>query len=92
MFSMAPNILLAPNMTQNAERKHRTQDTNTAHFRTLSSHVIFPMHHIPYTSLFPKIVNSDSASRIVSLLYYFDSSSVTVPCLPKYANLHCLKD
>ena len=29
MFSMAPNILLAPNMTQNAER--RTQDANTAH-------------------------------------------------------------
>ena len=30
---MAPNILLAPNMTQNAERKHRTQNTNTAHNR-----------------------------------------------------------
>ena len=28
---VAPNILLAPNMTQNAERKHRTQDANTAH-------------------------------------------------------------
>ena len=25
MFSVAPNILLAPNMTQKAERKHRTQ-------------------------------------------------------------------
>ena len=34
MFSVAPNILLAPNMTQNAERKHRTQDANTAHFRS----------------------------------------------------------
>ena len=33
MFSVAPNILLAPNMTQNAERKHRTQNTNTAHIR-----------------------------------------------------------
>ena len=33
MFSVAPNILLAPNMTQNAERKHRTQDANTAHNR-----------------------------------------------------------
>ena len=30
MFSVAPNIVFAPNMTQNAERKHRTQDTNTA--------------------------------------------------------------
>ena len=29
--SMVPNIVLAPNMTQNAERKHRTQNTNTAH-------------------------------------------------------------
>ena len=58
----------------------------------MSSHVIFPMHHIPYTPLFPQIVNSGSASRTVSLLYYFDSSSVTVPCLPNYANLHCLKD
>ena len=36
MFSMAPNILLAPNMTQNAERKHRTQDANTAHNRLQS--------------------------------------------------------
>ena len=35
MFSVAPNILLAPNMTQNAERKHRTQDANTAHNRLL---------------------------------------------------------
>ena len=33
MFSLAPNILLSPNMTQNAERKHRTQDANTAHNR-----------------------------------------------------------
>ena len=33
MFSMAPNIVLAPNMTQNAERKHRTQDANTAPIR-----------------------------------------------------------
>ena len=33
MFSVVPNILLAPNMTQNAERKHRTQDANTAHNR-----------------------------------------------------------
>ena len=37
MFSVAPNILLAPNMTQNAERKHRTQDANTAHNRLQSS-------------------------------------------------------
>ena len=36
MFSVAPNILLAPNMTQNAERKHRTQDANTAHNRSYS--------------------------------------------------------
>ena len=35
MFSVAPNIVLAPNMTQNAERKHRTQNTNTAHIRLL---------------------------------------------------------
>ena len=34
MLSVAPNIVFAPNMTQNAERKHRTQNTNTAHFRT----------------------------------------------------------
>ena len=33
MFSVAPNIVLTPNMTQNAERKHRTQDTNTAPIR-----------------------------------------------------------
>ena len=34
MFSVAPNIVLAPNMTQNAERKHRMQDTDTANFRS----------------------------------------------------------
>ena len=33
MFSVAPNIVLAPNITQNAERKHRTQDANTAPIR-----------------------------------------------------------
>ena len=40
MFSMAPNILLAPNMTQNAERKHRTQDANTTHFRSFDTHIL----------------------------------------------------
>ena len=42
MFSVAPNIVLAPNMTQNAERKHRTQDTNTANFRSFQKR-IFPV-------------------------------------------------
>ena len=37
MFSVAPNIVLAPNMTQNAERKHRTQDANTAPIRPRAS-------------------------------------------------------
>ena len=52
MFSVAPNILLAPNMTQNAERKHRTQNTNTAHFRsslpwTPPSPCMPPSQHTP---------------------------------------------
>ena len=34
MFSVVPNIVLVPNMTQNTERKHRTQDANTAHFQS----------------------------------------------------------
>ena len=34
MSSMAPNIVFAPNITQNAEHRHWTQDTNTAHFRS----------------------------------------------------------
>ena len=34
MFSVAPNIVFVPNMTQNAERKHRTQDTKTANLRS----------------------------------------------------------
>ena len=33
MFSVVPNIVPVPNMTQNAERKHRTQDTDTAPIR-----------------------------------------------------------
>ena len=34
MLSVAPNIVFAPNMMQNAERKHRMQNTNTANFRS----------------------------------------------------------
>ena len=45
MFSVAPNIVLAPNMTQNAERKHRTQDTNTAPIR--------PPNYLIYINFFP---------------------------------------
>ena len=41
MFSVAPNIVLAPNMMQNAERKHRTQDTNTAPIRPRISEVFY---------------------------------------------------
>ena len=48
MFSVAPNILLAPNMTQNAERKHRTQNTNTAHFRSFHLGDVF--HWEPHFS------------------------------------------
>ena len=36
MLSMAPNIVFVPNITQNAEHRHRRQDTNTAHFCTFS--------------------------------------------------------
>ena len=31
MFSVAPNIVLAPNMTQNAERRTQTQNTEHKH-------------------------------------------------------------
>ena len=31
MFSMAPNIVLAPNTTQNAERRTQTQDAERKH-------------------------------------------------------------
>ena len=54
MFSVAPNILLAPNMTQNAERKHRTQDANTAHNRL----------HIFRTDLFDSNCQSDLLTLI----------------------------
>ena len=37
MLSVAPNIVFVPNITQNAERKHRTQNTNTAPIRPPSS-------------------------------------------------------
>ena len=40
MFSVVPNIVLAPNMTQNTERKHRTQNTNTAHIRLHKNPII----------------------------------------------------
>ena len=48
MFSVAPNIVFAPNMTQNAERKHRTQDTNTANFRSFSELSFQSRILIPY--------------------------------------------
>ena len=37
MFSVVPNILLAPNMTQNAERKHSTQTLLISDFVTMQS-------------------------------------------------------
>ena len=40
MFSVAPNIVFVPDMTQNAERKHRTQNTNTAHIRLQMGRVL----------------------------------------------------
>ena len=46
MFSVAPNIVFAPNMTQNAERKHRTQDTNTANFRSSLYHTFITAQRI----------------------------------------------
>ena len=39
MFSVVPNIVFVPNVMQNAERKHRTQDTNTANFRSSNASV-----------------------------------------------------
>ena len=45
---MAPNIVFAPNMTQNAERKHRTQNTNTAHFRTHKRRITPSQYVIPF--------------------------------------------
>ena len=54
MFSVAPNILLAPNMTQNAERKHRTQDANTAHNRLRQE---VPSPHAQHSS-FPVKIHS----------------------------------
>ena len=53
MFSVAPNIVFAPNMMQNAECKHRMQDTNTAHFQS------------PYFPFLPHTVSSSPASRSI---------------------------
>ena len=47
MFSVVPNIVFAPNMPQNAERKHRTQDTNTANFRSFCA-VLYHPHSDPF--------------------------------------------
>ena len=41
MLSVAPNIVFASNMTQNAERKHRTQNTNTAHFESRKERFLY---------------------------------------------------
>ena len=61
MFSVAPNIVLAPNMTQNAERKHRTQDTNTAPIRPHSTQEI-ERKHVPVNHIWAKLhyVNKES--------------------------------
>ena len=45
MLSVVPNIVFAPNMTQNAERKHRMQNTNTTHFRTRFQ-IVFSIVHV----------------------------------------------
>ena len=44
MFSVAPNIVLAPNMTQNAERRRRMQNANTAHIRLRSLMAVLSQH------------------------------------------------
>ena len=56
MFSVAPNIVLVPDMTQNAECKHRTQDTNTAPIRPQDKVSQFPNCHFHHMdpSLFVK--------------------------------------
>ena len=58
MFSMAPNIVLVPNMTQNAERKHRTQNTNTAHIR-LRAKLFVDMKFLLLTAVLKKLSNKE---------------------------------
>ena len=66
MFSVAPNIVLVPNMTQNAERKHRTQTQNTEH-----KHCSYPASsscnvrcHLQFILLY---ANSNLAKYLVNL-------------------------
>ena len=42
MLSVVPNIVFVPNIMQNTERKQRTQDANTAHFRTRQAPLMLP--------------------------------------------------
>ena len=68
MFSVAPNIVLAPNMTQNAERKHRTQNTNTAH---IWLHFFCLQSHTLPTVLIPIAWKTETLMILIVLLYWF---------------------
>ena len=48
MLSMAPNIVFAPNIMQNAEHRHWTQDTNAAHFRSFLKRSLAVMRSISF--------------------------------------------
>ena len=69
MFSVAPNIVFVPNMTQNAERKHRTQDTNTANFR---SWIIWEIIHLLRNTIFRRnwIYLIFRAAKLISCVFF----------------------
>ena len=62
MFSVAPNIVLVPDMMQNAERKHRTQDTNTAPIRPQDKVSQFPNCHFHHMD--PSLFVKEDGKRI----------------------------
>ena len=76
---MAPNIVFAPNITQNAEHRHRTQDTNTAHFRTYSVRVLcHVIVHYPGLSKIFSVAklsqtNFEAKKRLLSCMILFVS-------------------
>ena len=81
MFSVAPNIVLAPNMTQNAERKHRTQNTNTAHIRL--QNILNPILMINFLDCTNLIIVKKCA---IACFFTFFTLFFTCPHTPEFIN------
>ena len=84
---MAPNIVFAPNIMQNAEREHRTQNTNTAPIRPPYN----PFFQVPVPVPVP-VLDQASVNTPLVLIQLFcrlEGSPATLGRNPRWINIAC---